>query len=132
MNWIINHDQGTSVLVAVQDKKIVGMLVYELYKKRFSVVYLAIVNQQYSTIGKKLIAEMVHDFNIMTQNRVVWYVREAELDLQVFLRDEFGFRCTRVVKGWFRDFNPGEGVHIEDAYRFRKTKERHEPDIQRV
>ncbi len=115
----IEKDQATVVLVVVHEKKVAGMLVYELEEKRFSVVYLAAVNNRLDLFGSKLINEMLTDFRVMRGLKVIWYVRESDLDFQVYLRDEFGFRCTRVVRGWFRDFNPGEGEVAEAAYRFK-------------
>ena len=119
----VNNDQATVVLVAVHDRKIVGMLVYEIEKNHFSVVYLAVVNNHLALFGNRLIMEMLTDFRLMQMGKVVWYVRETDLDFQLYLRDQFRFRCTRVVRGWFRDFNPGEGVVAEDAYKFKYKKE---------
>ncbi len=120
----VNEDQSMVVLTAVYDKKIVGMMVYEIKRNRFSVIYMVAANNHLDLIGKALFTEMMTDFNIMgDMESVIWYVRESDTDFQVYLRDEFQFRCTHVKRGWYRDHNPGEGVRLEDGYRFVKTKE---------
>jgi len=96
-------------MVAEYKERVVGFMVYELYKSRLHVLNFAVsMDCRRHGIGRQMIDKLIGKLSAQRRNRIVLEVRETNLDAQLFLRT-VGFRARSVL----RDFYDDTG---EDAY----------------
>lgn len=114
----LNRQQEVVTMIAIRDRRIVGLLMYEIRKTKYDVITLVCENGDFDTIGRVLIRQMVKRLSAKSEMKVLMSVRESDLKSQLFLRD-MKFICFKIVKAWYRDYVNGKGTMFEDAYRFK-------------
>lgn len=106
-------------MVADQDDKVVGFMIYELHKTRLHVLNFAVsAAARRQGVGHRMIAKLVGKLSAQRRTRIVLEVRETNLDAQLFFRSQ-GFRAVNVLRDFYEDTT-------EDAYlmqfRYRPTE----------
>ena len=90
-------------------RRIDGYIVYELHKKRFHILNMAVApNCRRHGIGKAIIQDIVGRLFVTCRERIVLEVRESNLDAQYFFRSQ-GFKAVSVLRDFYDDTT-------EDAY----------------
>lgn len=97
-------------MVAEHGDKVVGFLVYELFKSKLHVVNFAVHRQwRRLGVGAQMVAKLVSKLSSHRRVRITLDVRETNLSAQLFFRKQ-GFRASRVLRGHYDDSG-------EDAFR---------------
>jgi [ribosomal protein S18]-alanine N-acetyltransferase len=96
-------------MVAEHGERIVGFMIYELHRTKIHVLDFA-THAEFSRrgVGRQMIVKLVGKLSTQRRNRIALYVRETNLQAQLFFR-VLGFRAMEVV----REHYPDTG---EDAY----------------
>jgi [ribosomal protein S18]-alanine N-acetyltransferase len=93
------------------DSKVVGYMLYELYKSRLEIINLAVSPAfRRVGIGAQMVAKLVSKLSSHRRTHVALSVRENNLPAHLFFRSQ-GFRAVEVLRGHYEDSG-------EDAYRF--------------
>lgn len=96
-------------MVAEQDHKIVGFMIYELHKLTLRILNFAVDPEaQRGGIGSRMIGRLVDKLSQQRRREIVLEVRETNLDAQLFFRSQ-GFRALGVLREHYDDT-------AEDAY----------------
>jgi [ribosomal protein S18]-alanine N-acetyltransferase len=96
-------------MVADQDDKVVGFMIYELHKTRLHVLNFAVnPAARRSGIGRRMVAKLVGKLSQQRRTRIMLEVRETNLAAQLFFRSQ-GFRAVNVLRDFYEDTT-------EDAY----------------
>jgi [ribosomal protein S18]-alanine N-acetyltransferase len=96
-------------MVAEHGERILGFMIYELHRNKIHVLDFAThPDFRRRGVGRQMIAKLVGKLSNQRRNRIALYVRETNLQAQLFYR-VLGFRATEVV----RDHYPDTG---EDGY----------------
>ncbi len=107
-------------MVAEQEDRVVGFMIYELHKNRLHILNFAVDQEARrqgvgSAMVNKLLSKLTHE----RRNRIMLEVRETNLEAQLFFKN-LGFRAVSVLRDFYDDT-------IEDAYlmqyRYRATAE---------
>ena len=96
-------------MVAEQEDRVVGFMIYELHKSRLHLLNLA-VSKDYRRrgIGAQMMAKLTAKLSTQRRTRILLEVRETNLSAQVFFR-ALGFRAVSVLRDFYDDTT-------EDAY----------------
>lgn len=105
-------------MVAEQDDKVVGFMIYELHKNRLHILNFAVsTSARRSGVGKAMIAKLLGKLSHERRNRIMLEIRETNLEAQLFFKD-IGFKAISVLRDFYEDTD-------EDAYlmqfRYRPT-----------
>lgn len=96
-------------MVAESGEKIVGFMIYELWKTRLHILNFAVhPDYRYRRIGQQMFAKLCGKLSPLRRTRITMDIHESNLDAQLFFQ-ACGARATKVV----RDFYDGYGG---DAY----------------
>lgn len=97
-------------MVAEQGNRVVGFMIYELWKKKLVILNLS-VHPEYRRrgVGSRMLAILVSKLAVHRRTHLVVDVRETNLELQLFFQ-RHGFLATDVLRSWYEDSG-------EDAYR---------------
>jgi len=96
-------------LVAEQDNKIVGYVIYELAPAELHVLNLAVApGARRRAVGTKLVEKLVGKLSFQRRERILLEVRETNLAAQLFFKEQ-GFRAVSVLRDFYDDT-------VEDAY----------------
>lgn len=96
-------------LVAEQDERLVGFVVYELHRNRLHILNLAVAKRaRRSGAGTAMIEALKGKLSAERRNRMLLEVRETNLAAQLFFRSQ-GFRAVSVLRDFYDDTT-------EDAY----------------
>lgn len=96
-------------MVAEQDDRVVGFMVYELQKTRMHVLNFAVAREARRWgIGRRMMTKLVGKLAPQRRTRILLEVRETNLAAQLFFR-ALGFRAIHVLREYYDD-SP------EDAY----------------
>ena len=96
-------------MVAENDHKIVGFMIYELHKMKLRIVNFAVApDVQRHGIGSQMIRRMVEKLSQQRRKEILLEVRESNLSAHLFFK-ELGFRAIRVLRNHYEDTT-------EDAY----------------
>ena len=93
---ILSHNQNIGI-VCEHCGKIVGAIIYRLEDDHFHVLYFR--TWQFHA-SRELVREMKEKTKKQKRKRVVFDVKESNLDLQLFLKD-CGFVATEVRDGYY-------------------------------
>lgn len=101
-------------MVAEHEDRVVGFMIYELYKNRIHVLNFA-VDSEYRRrgVGSQMVAKLIAKLSSQRRNRILLEVGETNLDAQLFFH-EGGFRAVSVLRAFYQDTS-------EDAYVMRYT-----------
>lgn len=96
-------------MVAEQEDRVVGFMIYELHKTRLHLLNLA-VSKEYRRrgVGAQMLAKLTAKLSTQRRTRILLEVRETNLPAQVFFRTQ-GFRAVSVLRDFYDDTT-------EDAY----------------
>ncbi len=96
-------------MVAEQEDRVVGFMIYELHKTRLHLLNLA-VSKDYRRrgVGAQMLAKLTAKLSTQRRTRILLEVRETNLPAQVFFRT-LGFRAVSVLRDFYDDTT-------EDAY----------------
>jgi len=96
-------------MVAEQEDRVVGFMIYELHKTRLHLLNLA-VSKDYRRrgVGAQMLAKLTAKLSTQRRTRILLEVRETNLPAQVFFRAQ-GFRAVSVLRDFYDDTT-------EDAY----------------
>ena len=96
-------------MVAEQDERLVGFMIYELHKTRLHILNFAVSDDAARRgVGRQMIDKLISKLSSQRRTRITLEVRETNLDAQLFFRD-CGFRAVSVLRDYYDD-TP------EDAY----------------
>jgi ribosomal-protein-alanine N-acetyltransferase len=96
-------------MVAEHGERIVGFMIYELHRNKIHVLDFAThVEFCRRGVGRQMIAKLVGKLSNQRRNRIALYVRETNLQAQLFFR-VLGFRAMEVLREHYSDTG-------EDAY----------------
>ncbi|HEY2826552.1 MAG TPA: ribosomal protein S18-alanine N-acetyltransferase [Pirellulales bacterium] len=96
-------------MVAEQNDRIVGFMIYELHKTRLHILNFAVSSRYRRTgVGKQMVTKLVGKLSTQRRNRILLEIRETNLAAQLFFRS-CGFRAVSVLRDFYEDTT-------EDAY----------------
>jgi ribosomal-protein-alanine N-acetyltransferase len=96
-------------MVAEQDDRVVGFMIYELHKNRLHILNFAVSQgSRRAGIGRQMLEKLIGKLHPERRKCIMLEVRETNLAAQLFFR-RFGFRAIRVLRGFYDD-------SAEDAY----------------
>lgn len=103
-------------MVADQDDKVVGFMIYELHKNRLHVLNFAVANEhRRQGIGNRMVAKLTGKLSDQRRNRILLEVRETNLAAQLFFRSQ-GFRAVSVLRSFYED-TPEDAYLMQYRYR---------------
>jgi len=107
-------------MVAEQDEKVVGFMIYELHKNRLHILNFAVDKEmRRQGIGRAMIGKLLSKLSHERRNRIMLEVRETNLEAQLFFKG-LNFRAISVLRDFYDDT-------VEDAYlmqyRYKATAE---------
>jgi len=107
-------------MVAEQEDRVVGFMIYELHKNRLHILNFAVsADCKRQGIGRAMVGKLMGKLSNERRNRIMLEVRETNLDAQLFFRG-LGFRAVSVLRDFYDD-------STEDAYlmqfRYQPTAE---------
>ena len=95
--------------VARHNEKIVGYMVYELHRNHLNVLNFAVCpDVRRRGVGRQMIEKLIGKLLLERRDRILFEVRETNLDAQVFLRS-LGFVATDILHDHYDEIT-------EDAY----------------
>jgi len=96
-------------MVAEFDDRIVGFMIYELYKNRLHILNFAVAPEfRRRGIGTQMAQKLIGKLSHQRRTKIVLEIRETNLDAQLFFRSS-GFRAISVLRDYYEDTT-------EDAY----------------
>ncbi|MGB7323533.1 MAG: ribosomal protein S18-alanine N-acetyltransferase [Rubripirellula sp.] len=96
-------------MVAEEDDKVVGFMIYELHKNRLHILNFAVgEDSRRSGVGFAMIGKLLGKLSQERRNRIMLEVRETNLIAQLFFK-KIGFRAVSVLRDFYEDTD-------EDAY----------------
>jgi ribosomal-protein-alanine N-acetyltransferase len=96
-------------MVAENEERVVGFMVYELHKNRLHILNFAVSpGFQRCRVGTAMVNKLIGKLSPQRRNRILLEVRETNLSAQLFFRDA-GFRAISVLRDFYED-------STEDAY----------------
>lgn len=96
-------------MVAEEDDKVVGSMIYELHKNRLHVLNFSVHPDHHREgIGSAMVAKLTGKLSYERRNRIMLEVRETNLAGQLFFRS-CGFKAISVMHGYCNETD-------EDAY----------------
>lgn len=96
-------------MVAEQDHRIVGFMIYELHKSKLRILNFASASDvRRQSVGSQMIRRLVDKLSQQRRSEIMVEVRETNLDAQFFFRSQ-GFRAVCVLRSHYDDT-------YEDAY----------------
>lgn len=115
-------------MVIEKDKKIVGSMIYELYKSRLEIMNFTVDPEvRRRGVGRAMVQRLVDKLHQQRRKCIGLYLRETNLDAQHFFK-AVGFRALSVVRGYYSDTG-------EDGYRMVRPLLRVpeiEPELEQV
>lgn len=96
-------------MVAEQGNKVVGFMIYELFKNRLHVLNFAVAaDARHTGVGRQMIDKLIGKLSQQRRDFITLEVRETNLDAQLFFRAQ-GFNAVQVLRDHYQDTS-------EDAY----------------
>ena len=103
-------------MVAEHENRVVGYMIYRLYKNRIHVLNFAVAADYCRRgVGSQMVAVLLAKLVPQRRSRIVLEVRETNLAAQLFFREN-GFRAVSVLRAYYQDT-------YEDAYRMQLVGE---------
>ncbi|MCA9116238.1 MAG: ribosomal protein S18-alanine N-acetyltransferase [Planctomycetaceae bacterium] len=96
-------------MVAEQEGRVVGFMIYELHKSRLRILNFAVCPSfRRQHVGEQMAQRLIDKLSQQRRNEIVLEVRETNLPAQLFFQSQ-GFRAVRVLRSHYDDTT-------EDAY----------------
>jgi [ribosomal protein S18]-alanine N-acetyltransferase len=96
-------------MVAEQDDRVVGFMIYELHKNRLHILNFAVhPDARRFGVGRAMVQKLAAKLSSDRRNRIVLEVRETNLAAQLFFK-QMNFRAISVLRDYYEDTT-------EDAY----------------
>lgn len=96
-------------MVAEQDDRVVGFMIYELHKTRLHLLNFAVAGEaRRQGVGSQMLNKLIAKLSTQRRTRILLEVRETNLSAQLFFRT-LGFRAVSVLRDFYDDTT-------EDAY----------------
>ena len=96
-------------MVAEQDDRVVGFMIYELHKTRLHLLNFAVSSEgRRQGVGSQMLNKLIAKLSTQRRTRILLEVRETNLSAQLFFRT-LGFRAVSVLRDFYDDTT-------EDAY----------------
>ncbi|MDB5387382.1 MAG: ribosomal-protein-alanine N-acetyltransferase [Planctomycetaceae bacterium] len=96
-------------MVAEQGSRVVGFMIYELFKNRLHVLNFAVAaDVRHTGVGNQMVEKLVTKLSQQRRDFITLEVRETNLDAQLFFRRQ-GFKAVQVLRDHYQDTS-------EDAY----------------
>jgi ribosomal-protein-alanine N-acetyltransferase len=96
-------------MVAEEDDKVVGFMIYELHKNRLHILNFAVEpGQRRGGVGLAMVSKLLGKLSQERRNRIMLEVRETNLEAQLFFKS-IGFKAVSVLRDFYEDSD-------EDAY----------------
>lgn len=96
-------------MVAEHEGRVVGFMIYELFKAKLHVMSFAVASRLRRTnIGTQMIEKLINKLSQQRRQSISLEVRETNLAAQLFFQKQ-GFRATSVLRDFYEDTS-------EDAY----------------
>jgi ribosomal-protein-alanine N-acetyltransferase len=90
-------------MVAEQNEKVIGFMIYELHKAKLHILNFAVCPQYRRLgVGGQMVGKLVGKLSSHRRTRITLEVRETNLAAQLFFRS-LGFRAVRVLRGFYAD-----------------------------
>jgi ribosomal-protein-alanine N-acetyltransferase len=90
-------------MVAEQDERIVGYMLYELTTTRLRLLNFAVAPELWRTgVGSQLADRLIYKLHAHRRERITLAVRERNLPAQLFFR-AVGFKAEKVLPGYYAD-----------------------------
>lgn len=107
-------------MVAEEDDRVVGFMIYELHKNRLHILNFAVhAENRRMGVGQAMVSKLLGKLSHERRNRIMLEVRETNLEAQLFFKS-IGFRAISVLRDFYDDTD-------EDAYlmqyRYQPTAE---------
>jgi [ribosomal protein S18]-alanine N-acetyltransferase len=114
-------------MVAEQDERVVGFMVYELNKTRLHVLNFAVAQDcRRSGVGSRMLAKLIGKLSLQRRTRIALEVRETNLAAQLFFREN-GFRAVSVLRDYYED-TPEDAYTMQYRYRPEKASAQESPE----
>ena len=96
-------------MVAEQNERVVGFMIYELHRNRLHVLNFAVHPKfRRQGVGGQMLNKLIGKLSPLRRNRVMLEVRETNLSAQLFFK-AMNFRAVSVLRDFYEDTT-------EDAY----------------
>lgn len=96
-------------MVAEQDDRVVGFMIYELHKTRLHLLNFAVAQPcRRRGVGGQMVQKLISKLSTQRRTRIVLEVRETNLAAQLFFK-KCAFRAVSVLRDFYTDTT-------EDAY----------------
>ncbi|MGW8256858.1 MAG: ribosomal protein S18-alanine N-acetyltransferase [Thermoguttaceae bacterium] len=107
-------------MVAEQEDRVAGFMIYELHKTRIHVLNFAVSKAfRRQGVGAQMLTKLMGKLSLGRRTRIVLEVRETNLSAQLFFRDN-GFRAISVLRNFYAD-SPEDAYLMQYRYRADKT-----------
>lgn len=105
-------------MVAEHDDRVVGFMIYELYKTKLHILNFAVSDDaRRRGVGSQMAQKLISKLSHQRRTKILLEIRETNLDAQLFFRSN-GFKAVSVLRDYYDD-TP------EDAYLLEYL---HEPE----
>lgn len=109
-------------MVAAYDDRIVGFMIYELFKQRINIENFAVASEwRRLGVGSQMVAKLIGKLSLQRRTRITLEVRETNLAAQLFFRDK-GFRAISVLRDFYED-TPEDAYLMQYRFRFANQTE---------
>jgi ribosomal-protein-alanine N-acetyltransferase len=117
-------------MVAEQNEKVIGFMIYELHKVKLHILNFA-VHPQFRRlgVGAQMVGKLVGKLSSHRRTRITLEVRETNLPAQLFFRS-LGFKAVRVLRGFYAD--SGEDAFLMQYRLADDTGEDFEETVNRI
>lgn len=103
-------------MVAEDDDRVVGFMIYELQKSRIHVLNFAVADDyRRRGVGSQMIAKLISKLSSQRRSRLILEIRETNLPAQLFFREN-GFRAVSVLRSFYAD-TPEDAYIMQYRYR---------------
>ena len=120
---LISHLKQRTVIAMVAEvdcEDVVGYFLYELKKTKIKILKLAVLpSYRGKSVGRQMISKLIGKLTFELRNRLVFNVRESNLNGQLFLK-RMGFWCEAINPEFFSDTDEDA---LEFVYRFKEGSE---------
>jgi ribosomal-protein-alanine N-acetyltransferase len=103
-------------MVAEQDERVAGFMIYELHKSRLHILNFAVGTRFRRTgVASDMVNKLIGKLSTQRRNRILLEVRETNLAAQLFFRSA-GFKAVSVLRAFYED-TPEDAYLMQFRYR---------------
>ncbi len=116
-------------MVAERDDRVVGFIIYELYKTRIRVVNFAVAEpSRRRGVGTQMMAKLIGELSSERRSRITLEVRETNLPAQLFFKI-MGFRAVNILRNFYANTDTTENAYSMQ-YRYGPPSDKTVPVFQ--